>query len=176
MEPNAYPKPPASSFPTANNANIDLRTPLPIYPPPTPYPQPPPSLPSPQRKPAFSAPWTLTTHLFPAAYLRTTRPVPEPDVVPRDLPKEERKQKLLETRMRLHELRTETTADDGHPRVLWNCVNRYVPRVDETEGGATPGPMTMKGLTLFFAHANGFPKEVGHASARAFFSFSRFFF
>jgi hypothetical protein len=37
----------------------------------------------------------------------------------------------------------------GHPMLLWICLNRYVKR------GAKG-----TGLTLFFAHANGFPKEV----------------
>jgi len=40
---------------------------------------------------------------------------------------------------------------DGYQKILWNCINRYVKR----DGvGKT-------GVTLFFAHANGFPKEVG---------------
>jgi hypothetical protein len=35
-------------------------------------------------------------------------------------------------------------------KLLWNSINRYVKRVQDGR----------KGLTLFFAHANGFPKEV----------------
>jgi len=38
----------------------------------------------------------------------------------------------------------------GHERRLWNCVNRYAKRT----------PTGEKGLTLFLAHGNGFPKEV----------------
>lgn len=38
---------------------------------------------------------------------------------------------------------------DGYPQVLWNCINRYVRKVPSGTG-----------LTLFFAHANGFPKEI----------------
>lgn len=45
-----------------------------------------------------------------------------------------------------------STWTDGYPRVLWNCVNRYV-RNDLKACNST-------GLTLFFAHANGFPKEM----------------
>lgn len=41
---------------------------------------------------------------------------------------------------------------DGYPKVLWNCVNRYA------RNGLTSKNRT--GLTLFFAHANGFPKEI----------------
>jgi hypothetical protein len=53
-----------------------------------------------------------------------------------------------------HDLRVERGAmvTDGHPKVLWNCINRYV-RNDLS-------PSNRTGLTLFFAHANGFPKEV----------------
>jgi hypothetical protein len=48
----------------------------------------------------------------------------------------------------LRDLRV-TMDPQGVPQVLWNCVNRYVRR--ET---------SPRGLTLFFVHANGFPKEV----------------
>jgi hypothetical protein len=41
---------------------------------------------------------------------------------------------------------------DGHPRVLWNCLNRYV-RQGLDESSST-------GITLFLAHATGFPKEI----------------
>jgi hypothetical protein len=42
--------------------------------------------------------------------------------------------------------------NDGHPTLLWNCLNRYV-RQGLDESSST-------GVTLFFAHATGFPKEV----------------
>ena len=45
---------------------------------------------------------------------------------------------------------------DGYPLVLWNCVNRYVKQ------GLNVSNKT--GVTLFFAHANGFPKEVSYKS------------
>ena len=40
---------------------------------------------------------------------------------------------------------------------LWCCVNRYVKRVTKA---SSAGLEKGKPLTLFFAHANGFPKEV----------------
>ena len=43
----------------------------------------------------------------------------------------------------------------GDPVVLWNAVNRFV-RNDIDVGK----PDRARGLTLFLAHANGFPKEV----------------
>lgn len=59
---------------------------------------------------------------------------------------------------RLHELRkirdTEDKAsgkEEGYPKRLWICLNRYAR--NESAG-------SKKGLTLFFAHANGFNKEV----------------
>ncbi|KIM43145.1 hypothetical protein M413DRAFT_26330 [Hebeloma cylindrosporum] len=147
MEPNAFPRPPPFTW-----EHVELRDPLPIYPPPEPLQLP--SLPSPPRKPAFDAPYTLTTHLLPASYLRTTRPVPELEPVPANLPKEDRRRLLSDTRRQLDELRT-SKVTDGYPRVLWNCVNRYV-KNDLLEGRRSE----KTGVTLFFAHANGFPKEI----------------
>ena len=44
-------------------------------------------------------------------------------------------------------------------RPLWNCVNRYVRKgLGSSSAGAR-----QKGVTLFLAHPNGFPKEVGCA-------------
>lgn len=146
MEPNAFPRPPPFTW-----DNVEPRDPLPVYPPPEPLQLPP--LPSPLRKPAFDAPYTLTTHLFPASYLRTTRPAPEPKPIPANLPKAERRRLLLDTRLHLNDLRT-TKVTDGYPRILWNCVNRYV------KSDLESGKSKKTGITLFFAHANGFPKEV----------------
>ncbi len=122
---------------------------LPVYPPPEPLNRP--ELPSPAREPAFSSSWALTTHLMPACYLRTTRFTPEPEIPSPNIPKDERKRLLAKARLELDELRT-SKVTDGYPRVLWNCVNRYV-RKDLDAHNRT-------GLTLSFQHANGFPKEV----------------
>ena len=147
-KPNAYPEPPPFGWDT--NA-VEIRDVLPVYPPPEPFNRP--ELPSPAREPAFSSTWTLTTHLIPACYLRTTPFVAEPEIPSPDVLKDERKRLLAQARMALDEMRTSKATDaGGYPRLLWNCVNRYV-RKDLDAHNRT-------GLTLSFYHANGFPKEV----------------
>ena len=134
-----------------------VRDTLPIYPPTLGtlgFDSMPPVLPSPPRKPAFDAPFTLTTHLFPATYLRTSRPVPLPKLPAAGATKEERRRVLAETASQLLEWGNDTAETDGYPLVLWNCVNRYVKK-DLDLSNKT-------GVTLFFAHANGFPKEVSY--------------
>jgi hypothetical protein len=113
-----------------------------------------PVLPSPPRKPAFDASFTLTTHLFPATYLRTTRLFPLPNSPLAGATKEERHRLSAETAYHLLDWGNDTTMTDGYPLVLWNCVNRYVKQ------GLNVSNKT--GVTLFFAHANGFPKEVSY--------------
>ena len=64
---------------------------------------------------------------------------------------------LAETATQLLVWSNDTSAvTDGYPLVLWNCVNRYVKK-DLDLSNKT-------GVTLFFAHANGFPKEVSYDS------------
>ncbi|TFK31945.1 Alpha/beta hydrolase family-domain-containing protein [Crucibulum laeve] len=127
---------------------VTTRIPLAVYPPPEPLT--PPALPSPPRKPAFDAPYTLSTHIFPACYMRTTRHVPIPAPPPENATKAERHRILQETRVYLKDQRG-STVTDGYPCVLWNVANRYVRK--GLDGCS-------KGITLFFAHANGFPKEI----------------
>ena len=72
--------------------------------------------------------------------------------------KEEKLKKANETKDWLQQVRgSDAEGKKGYERVLWICVNRYYrPDLDkQRENG--------KGLTLFFAHANGFSKEVGVA-------------
>ncbi|CAA7268776.1 unnamed protein product [Cyclocybe aegerita] len=145
MEPNAYPRVPPFTW-----EPVEPRKPLPIYPPPEPL-ESPPALPSPPRKPIFDAPYTLSTHIFPAAYLRSTRLVPEPPSPPSNASKAERKRVIAEALRQLTALRT-SRVTEGYPRLLWNCVNRYV------KNGLNESNRT--GATLFFVHANGFPKEI----------------
>jgi len=145
MSSNAFAQPPPFTW-----EHVSWREPLPAFPPPEPLDRP--ALPTPARlKPAFDAPYTLSTHLFPAAYLRSTRPEPEPPLPHPNATKEERKQHWVDTQQLLKDLRTATDTD-GYPRVLWNCANRYV------KNGLNESNRT--GVTLFVAHANGFPKEV----------------
>jgi len=82
-------------------------------------------------------------------------PVPDTSAGEIKLTKDERARRTTKVRAWLLEAKaTGASHNVGHERVLWNCVNRYY-RVDSGRG-KTGG----KGLTLFFAHANGFPKEV----------------
>ncbi|KAK2464528.1 hypothetical protein APHAL10511_003507 [Amanita phalloides] len=142
-----------------------LHSPLPIHPHPSTAPLTP--LPSPQRSPYIHPAFALSTHLVPAAHIRTTRFVPPPPqglfLSPDDrkkLSKEEKLRKTDELRIWLLDARgADVEGKVGYERVLWNCVNRYY-RVEpgsEREG---------KGLTLFFAHANGFPKEIWEPTLR----------
>ena len=143
----SYPKPaPFTWLP------VTTRPLLPFHPPPEPLIRPPPSLPSPPRQLALDAPYTLTTHLFPAAFLRTAAHVPVPQRPPQNANKEERLEFCNGTLKELRDLRV-TMDPQGVPQVLWNCANRYVRR----EGSMKT---STRGVTLLFVHANGFPKEV----------------
>ena len=134
----------------------NYRDTLPIYPPTLgTFDSIPPVLPSPPRKPAFDAPFTLTTHLFPATHLRTGRLIPLPKRPAAGAAKEERRRVLAESASQLIDWGNDTaTVADGYPLVLWNCINRYVKK-DLDLSNKT-------GVTLFFANANGFPKEVSY--------------
>ncbi|KAF9011869.1 Alpha/Beta hydrolase protein [Cyathus striatus] len=112
---------------------VPLRKLLPVYPPPEPLSYP--KLPTPSREGDFGAHYSRSTHVFPASHLRTTRMVPLPPPPPENA-----------------KIRG-SIVTDGYPLVLWNCVNRYVKKGVKAENGKN-------GLTLFFAHANGFPKEI----------------
>lgn len=128
---------------------VDIRPLPPIYPPPEPLEYP--DLPTPQRKPIFSAPFELTTHIIPACYLRRGRFAPVPPPPPKNVSKQERVKTLSdyfnEIRFGRGPMNTE-----GYPKVLWNVLNRYVRKGLRADSST--------GLTLFFAHANGFNKEV----------------
>ncbi|KAF8065184.1 Alpha/Beta hydrolase protein [Lyophyllum atratum] len=140
----SYSQPPPFTWPS-----ITPRQLLPVFPPPEPLQAP--SLPSPPRKPIFSAPYTLSTHVFPAAHLRTTDFVSVPRPPPRSATKAERQAHAEKTQQTLKDLRV-SLEPRGSQQVLWNCANRYVRQgLDGTRA---------KGVTLFFAHANGFPKEI----------------
>lgn len=136
---------------------------LPVYPPP--FLPTPPELPSPPRSPALDTrvPYVLSTHIVPAAYLRTTPYVPTPPGPPEGAIKSERRQFLLKTRNELLQIRRSAAAKrqsgelEWCARLFWNCINRYVKKdLDQS--------LKSQGITLFFAHANGFPKEVSLVS------------
>ena len=146
LEQNSYSQPPRFTW-----KKHSVRDTLPIYPPTWETLESIPVLPSPPRKPAFDAPFTLTTHIFPATYLRTTRLIPLPKQ-PAGASKEERRQLLAEFTSQLLDWGNNVTESDGYPLVLWNCVNRYVKKDLDL--------FNKTGVTLFFAHGNGFPKEV----------------
>ena len=138
--------------------SIHPRKLIPIHPYPTPltYPE------LPSRRPShFSYAYSLTTHIIPAAYPRV---VPDVLLTLPDLPdsiadKEERKRVNDERTHNILTLRKDylqkgagVGCQPGSKKPLWNCINRIV-RKDLGEGRG-------RGLTLFFAHANGFHKEV----------------
>ncbi|KZP18883.1 hypothetical protein FIBSPDRAFT_791261 [Athelia psychrophila] len=116
-----------------------------------------PTLPSPARPAAFNERYTLSTHIVPAAYPRVAPDFPPLEPIQTGLGKEEKKRAWLDRTVelvRMHEEVRELGKDCGNA-VLWNCVNRYSL---SKKGDSAAGKG--KGLTLFFAHANGFPKEL----------------
>lgn len=151
----SYPKPdfdwPHPGFP-------NLRSLEPLGPP-HPLPKTLPTLPSPPRKSLLPSEWQLTTHLIPAASPRTTPLTPVPVIPPftPGMDKRERKTQLEALAGKLGEMKVKQRNGElgvlGNDETqLWCCVNRYA--------RASVGSGSKKGVTLFFAHANGFPKEV----------------
>jgi hypothetical protein len=128
-----------------------------------------PLLPSPARTPAFSdhvlSSYSLSTHIFPAAFPRSTPPIQAPVLNTSKAAPEVRKAEvkkavasILESRICYGRGDFEQERDT---RVLWICVNRYV---RACEAGVSEGG---EGLTLIMSQANGFPKEVRIASILA---------
>jgi hypothetical protein len=127
-----------------------------------------PQLPSPPRRPSFSragqGSWTLSTHIIPAAYPRTLPHIPTPPPCPITEDRAVRKtwvestaEQVINVHNDLQSHHGNGTTAGGSAESLWCVVNRYV-RADATGNG----------VTLFCAHANGFPKEVrGTASVLA---------
>ncbi|KAK1227540.1 hypothetical protein PQX77_009447 [Marasmius sp. AFHP31] len=129
-----------------------------------------PALPCEQRKPIWDGdariPYSLTTHIVPAAFWREDPEVELPQTAKEGdvLSKEERQKlsangeaQLLRMRRGLEDDAAKRASEGkkrrGHDKVLWLCFNRYVRcRSTDIEG-------KNNGLTLFFAHANGFNKE-----------------
>ncbi|KAJ7087807.1 Alpha/beta hydrolase family-domain-containing protein [Mycena epipterygia] len=142
---STYPPPPS---PRPYAGATEFPPLLPVYPPPAsalrdlPTPPPPRTFPNPN--------YTVSTHLVPAAHLRCTLlSPPPPEPAPPTATKPERRARNAE---RSAWVDAQVRAPRGrHERVLWSAVNRYA-RKDVADGRGA-------GLTLFLAHANGFPKE-----------------
>ncbi|KAI0074926.1 hypothetical protein K474DRAFT_1664829 [Panus rudis PR-1116 ss-1] len=159
----AYPTP--SSFEPTDPLNP--RPLRPLQPPPPHLTSNPPSLPSPPRPNPFKSnpEWTCTTHIFPAAFPRSTPdiPVSPPTYTP---DKKEWKRRVEACASELFELRDkqwrgELEREGWRPseKLLWGVVNRYVRRDTTRERESKRGQWDV-GVSMFFAHANGFPKEI----------------
>ncbi|KDQ56901.1 hypothetical protein JAAARDRAFT_131855 [Jaapia argillacea MUCL 33604] len=147
----SFPKPTvARSWPTVNPRPL-----VPIESPPGPLDLP--SLPSPPRSFSFESTYTLTTHIIPAAYPRSTPDVTLPVVNLRTTDKEVRKANVTKATQELLDIKDKSLKGElvgGSRKVLWNCVNRYVRK------GGRPSNAGKRSVTLFCLHANGFPKEI----------------
>ncbi|KAJ7272024.1 Alpha/beta hydrolase family-domain-containing protein [Mycena haematopus] len=135
---------PLSPRPTTSVLHAPL---LPIYPPPTS--DTPDFIVVPRSFP--DSRYTVSTHVVPAAHLRSTplAESPPPAPAPHTASKPERRAKNAE---RVAWVKAQGQRRRGrHERILWSAVNRYT-RKDATGGDGA-------GVTLLLAHANGFPKE-----------------
>lgn len=116
-----------------------------------------PSLPSSARPSAFTSTWTRSTHIIPAVVPRTTADVQQPATPAgsgptRKMQIQQVSEEVLSARYR-HDQRPAPSHERSR-RQLWNCINRYVNRSQDVQERS-------KRLTLFLAHPNGLPKEVG---------------
>lgn len=116
-----------------------------------------PALPCPPRHHRFTSSYTLTTHLIPAAFPRSSPFVPLP-AVPAHESKDERAARIQRFTDGLISLQAQHVPDQSGTQqtVLWSVLNRYV---HKSIGGT-------RGLTLLMLHANGLHKEVS-VKARA---------
>ncbi|KDQ56886.1 hypothetical protein JAAARDRAFT_132330 [Jaapia argillacea MUCL 33604] len=157
----SYPKP----LTPVQWPSVNPRPLAPILPPPSQKSSHLPPLPSPPR-PSSLEPlgYTLTTHIVPAAYPRSTPHVPVPDAPPNGT-KQARKRHALSTMKEILDLKARSVSGDiegESQEVYWICVNRYV-RNSATKTSSTVwgGGRCREGVvTLFCAPAIGFPKEV----------------
>lgn len=107
--------------------------------------------------PIFSKYFDISTHIVPAAYPRLTPHVPA--VSPPAFSKDKTQfQASVENTLnevigwRVKQWKGELDRLPPNRALLWNCIKRFVKK-DPTKGSG-------KAVTLFIAHANGFPKEV----------------
>ncbi|KAH9948107.1 hypothetical protein B0H21DRAFT_821288 [Amylocystis lapponica] len=145
----SYPRP---SVPPPSERPLPARPLRPLEPPPH---TDRPALPSPQRRSLLHPSFALTTHLVPAAFPRTTPVAPAP-VLPTWSPDKAQWQAAVARTAEglFKRKRPHNELDEPLNRnALWVCLNRYHRKGRESPGAA-------KGVTLFVAHANGFPKEI----------------
>ena len=147
MSNNTIPRPPQAS-PTLASGSIP-RPLLPLRPPPEPLRYPP--LPCPPRRHRFTSSYTVTTHLIPAAFPRSSPFVPLPPF-PAHETKDERATRIQRFTDELLSLQAQHVPDQSGTQqtVLWSVLNRFVRK---SIGDAN-------GLTLLLLHANGLHKEV----------------
>lgn len=152
MSNNTIPRPPRPSPALADEQIPSSSIPGPLFPlqsPPEPLRYPP--LPCPPRHRHFTDSYTVTTHLIPAAFPRTSPFVPLP-VIPTHETKEERAARIQRFTGELLSLQEQHAPDQSGTQqtVLWSALNRYVRKSIEGAGG----------LTLLLLHGNGLHKEV----------------
>jgi hypothetical protein len=123
---------------------------LPLRSPPEPLLNPP--LPCPPRHYRFTSSYTVTTHLIPAAFPRSSPFVPLPAFPTHDETKDERAARIQRFTGELLSLQAQHVPGQSGTQqtVLWSVLNRYVRK---SIGGAS-------GSTLLLLHANGLHKEV----------------
>ncbi|KAI0717896.1 alpha/beta-hydrolase [Cerioporus squamosus] len=117
-----------------------------------------PQIPTPSRTSLLDEWYTLSTHIIPAAYPRITPYVPLPPLPQWTPNKDEFKAAVRRTVDELNGAKVAQWTgklDNLEPnrRPMWHCINRYVRKGLRAEDAR-------KGVTLFMAHANGFPKEI----------------
>ncbi|KAG0704156.1 hypothetical protein DFH29DRAFT_873941 [Suillus ampliporus] len=108
----------------------------------------------------FNDNYIISTHLVPAACPRLIPDIPLPVVPQFSTNASERRQEIQQLAAEIAERQERhaqgTLSGERSEKPLWNCVNRYAKRVQDGR----------KGLTLFLAHANGFPKEIWETTLR----------
>lgn len=118
-----------------------------------------PPLPSPRNE-LFNDNYIVSTHLVPAGCPRLTPDIPLPVVPKFSTNTAERKRNIKQLHTEIFQRQERFVqgelGGERSEKPLWNCVNRYVKKAQN--GG--------KGLTLVFAHANGFPKEIWETTLR----------
>ncbi|KDQ25360.1 hypothetical protein PLEOSDRAFT_32590 [Pleurotus ostreatus PC15] len=97
----------------------------------------------------LALPFHVSTHIVPAAWLRTTPHIPLAKMRNQHSRKEEGSSRIRSASATIPEKRRY----QGHKKLLWNVVNTYVKKgpIERSNGGSA--------LILFFAHGNVFNKE-----------------